>query len=344
MGLSDRYTIRNEATPELLELLAQTTLGTNNVRYRHLDTPERIKEADNPLFISLERDGKVQGNITFCNRKKQWYVRYFAFAHQKQSSKNAHRIQKTNSRLKQEMASFFDEIFNGKFGEAPDAFYAYIDPSNERSKWMSEQFGFRTETQLITQSFSRIKPLTSPNVRLVEDQQVIDSVLAKIESCHAYFVEAHAKKGPFYAYFDENNEAIGFVKVTRVNWVIERLSGFFGGVLVNVLPFIPRIRKIVRPKNHQFLVAESVWLKDKNPLLLAELLEGVLAIEKRNMMLWFVDRLEQVWRENRHQIDWGLFHKLVPLQVVDVCVLRQNPLMKDDLRRKPIFVAGWDLV
>jgi hypothetical protein len=344
MGLSDRYTIRNEASEGLLELLSQTTLGTNNLRYKHLDTPTRIKEADNPLFISLERDGKVQGNITLCNRQKQWYVRYFAFAHQKQASKNANRIQKTNSRLKQEMASFFDEIFNGKFGEAPESFYAFIDPANERSKWMSELFGFRTETQLISQSFSRTKPQINPQVRLLEDQTIINKILENIKANHAYYVEAHAKRGPFYAYFDENNQVKAMVKVTRVNWVIERLSGFFGGVMVKFIPFIPKIRKIVKPKNHRFLVAESVWMPEKNSQILSDLFEGVLAVENRNMLMWFVDRREPVWRENRQLINWGLYHKLVPLQVVDVVVLRQNPLMKDELRRKPIFVAGWDLV
>ena len=52
MGLSNRYTIRREASPALIDLLTQTTLGTNGARYKHLDTPTRILEADNPLFIS----------------------------------------------------------------------------------------------------------------------------------------------------------------------------------------------------------------------------------------------------------------------------------------------------
>ena len=63
MGLSSRFTIRKEASPALLDLLEKTVLGTNGACYRHLDTRSRILEADNPLFVSLERDGKVQGNI-----------------------------------------------------------------------------------------------------------------------------------------------------------------------------------------------------------------------------------------------------------------------------------------
>jgi hypothetical protein len=107
MGLSSRFTVRHEATPALLDLLTKTTLGTNGACYRHLDTRTRILEADNPVFVSLERDGKVQGNVTFCQRKERWYVRYFAFSGQKQASKNVNRVAKSNSRLKQEIADFY---------------------------------------------------------------------------------------------------------------------------------------------------------------------------------------------------------------------------------------------
>lgn len=344
MGLSSRYTIRREATPALLDLLTQTTLGTNGARYKHLDTPNRILEADNPLFISLERDGKVQGNLTLCDRGRQWYVRYFAFANQKQASKNVNRVPKSNSRLKMEMASFFDEIFDGKLGDAPDAFYAYIDPANDRSKWMSEQFGFRTEAQLISQSFSRTKPRTVAHVQQIESEELIHECLAKVASSHAYFVKKHAEKGPFYGYFNHAGEITGFVKVTKANWVIERLPGMLGGIFTKLITITPGIRRIVKPKDHSFLVPESLWIKDNDPGVLSALLEGILAAEKVNMMLWFVDRREPLWRECRQYVDWGLFHKMTPQPIVDVVVLRHNPLKMDELRSKPIFVAGWDMV
>ena len=39
----------DKISPELIELLTNTELGTNGARYIHLDTKERIKEADNPV-------------------------------------------------------------------------------------------------------------------------------------------------------------------------------------------------------------------------------------------------------------------------------------------------------
>ena len=85
MVLSSIFKLRLEATPALLELLNNTTLGTNGAKYRHLDTSKRILEADNPLFLSVERNDKVLGNITFCQRDNFWYIRYFAFSTYTQS-------------------------------------------------------------------------------------------------------------------------------------------------------------------------------------------------------------------------------------------------------------------
>lgn len=344
MGLSTRFTIRKEATPELLALLKKTVLGTNGACYQHMDTQTRIFEADNPLFVSLERDGQVQGNVTFCNRKSRWYVRYFAFSGQKQASKNVNRIAKSKSRLKNEIADFYDEVFEGNHGEAPDAFYAFIDPKNERSKWMAEQFGFRTEAQLITQSFSRKKPKAPENFKEITDQETIDKVLCEIKKTHAYFVEEHARRGPFFGLYNEENELIAFTKVTSVNWIIKRLPGMLGGLFTKLLPYTPGICKIIKPKKHQFLVPESVWVKDHDPRLLSLLFEGVLASQERNMILWWIDRRESLWRDTRNHMNWGIVHKMTPQAIVDVVVMRKNPLKLDELRNKPVFVAGWDMV
>lgn len=344
MALSSRFTIRTEATPALLDLLTKTTLGTNGACYRHLDTKTRILEADNPLFVSLERDQKVQGNVTFCNRQSRWYVRYFAFSGQKQASKNVNRVAKSNSYLKREIAQFYDDVFDGQYGDAPDALYAYIDPHNERSKWMSEQFGFRTEAQLMTQTFSRTNPKNVGGVEPITETTEIDVILDKIAATHAYFIPQHARRGPFYGIKDEHGAIIAFAKITQANWVIQRLPGFLGGIFTKLLPYTPGICKIIKPEKHQFLVPESVWVKDNNPRILSALFEGMLACEQRNMILWWIDRRELLWRETRTLVNWGLVHKMTSHPIVDVVVLRKNPLKLDDLRTKPIFVAGWDMV
>jgi len=344
MALSSRFTIRYEATPALLELLTRTTLGTNGARYRHLDTKTRILEADNPLFLSVERDGRVQGNVTFCRRHNRWYVRYFAFLPQKQAASNGQHAERGKSRLKQEIASFYEEVFEGRHGEAPEALYAYIDPKNERSKWMAEQFGFRTEAQLFTQTFSRVKPRKQSGVEAITDEELISEKLDKIGESHAYFVPEHANRPLFYGLRDESGKLLAFAKFTRANWVIERLPGMLGGLLTRIVPFIPYLRQIIRPSNHRFLVPESVCVEGNDPQLLQRFFEGVLALEERNVMLWWIDKREPLWREAKQTINWGMLHKLTAQTPVDVVVLRKNSLKIDELQSKPIFVAGWDMV
>lgn len=344
MGLSARFTIRNEATPALLDLLTQTTLGTNGARYAHLDTRTRILEADNPLFLSVERDGKVQGNVTFCRRGKQWYVRYFAFSGQKQASKTTKHAERGNSLLKQEIARFYDDVFDGNYGDAPECFYAYIDPKNERSKWMSEQFGFHTEAHLATQTYSRVRPRKQANLRIVTDEATIHSILDKIALSHAYYTPTHAERPIFYGLYSANDELLAFTKITRANWIIERLPGVIGGLLTKLIPYIPRVRKLIKPKHHHFLVPESVWVKDNNPVFFNQLFEGILAEEKSNSLFWWVDRREALWRDIKGDVYWGLLHLLTVQTNVDVVVLRKNSLKWDELKSKPVFVAGWDMV
>jgi len=344
MPLSPRFTIREEACPSLLDLLTQTTLGTNGARYRHLDTRTRILEADNPLFLSVEKDGKVQGNVTFCKRGKQWYVRYFAFSGQKQASFNGQHAEKGNSRLKEEIQHFYEDVFEGKYGEAPEALYAYIDPNNERSKLMAGKFGFRPEAQLITQSFSRVKPKGNDRVRLITDEKLIQNCLSTICACHAYYVPKHAERPEFYGMFDDNDELIAFSKITRANWVIERLPGNIGGLMTKIVPFIPGLRNIIKPDHHRFVVPESVWVKDNDTRTLSTFFEAILAKEERNVILWWVDKREPLWREAKCEVNWGLLHKLTTQTPVDVVVLRKNSWELDELRMKPIFVAGWDMV
>ena len=110
LGMHPIFKFRTKATEEIITLLESVVLGTDGAHYRHLDTRERVQEADNPLFLSMERHEKVLGNVTFCKRDKNWYIRYFAFdgAHQAQGKKKS----SSQGLLKRELNAFFDHQLN----------------------------------------------------------------------------------------------------------------------------------------------------------------------------------------------------------------------------------------
>lgn len=114
------FTLRTDASPQVMQLLDKNTLGTNGAKYKHLDTPRRMKLLYNPLFLSLERNNKCLGNVTFCRRNKEWYVRYFAFDRLVQGAGKS-RSKKKDSILKTTLNAFFSDKLQK--GEAK-SFYA----------------------------------------------------------------------------------------------------------------------------------------------------------------------------------------------------------------------------
>lgn len=344
MGLSPFFNLRNEATPALLELLCKTTLGTNGAQYKHLDTTNRIAEADKPLFLSLERNNKVLGNITFCRRNDDWYIRYFAFSSLFQASSHETLKSKRSTLLKNELEHFFVDAFKGKYndGKPIQSMYAYIDPKNSRSKWMSEQFGFNTIAQLVTQSYSRLYPKPSKRLRKINDWELFEPLVIKQFGQSSYFNIIHSKNPPFYVIYDDKNDVIAFSKINTVNWEIVRLPGKFGGILSQLIPLIPFLNKLIQPNLHTFLVPEIVYCKNNNAVLFDELFSGILAAEKRNVILWWTDENDPPYLAIKKHIKWGLLNTLIGVSKVDV-VQRKHPANKESYT-KPMFVSAWDLI
>jgi hypothetical protein len=335
------FHLRESPTDELLELLDETVLGTSGARYRHLDTRDRVFSSDDPLFLTLERTNKVLANVTFCRRGTVWYIRFFAFKGAFQSKGKSHSSEKREGLLKNELSQFFGAALNGNLGtNKVDSFYAYIDPRNERSKWMSENFGFRVAGHLVTQSFSRISPKPSGKLCKLDDWNLVSNQVRKLFSKQTHYHEAHISNPPFYVLLNEKGEQIAGAHVMTVRWEIERLPGKYGALLTKIIPALPFFRKLIKPKNHQFIVPDCVWSQDNNPDLLQELFSGILHEEKLNLMLWWTDENDSLFQSVKNKVNWGLFHKLVGAAPVDVVVL-ENEVQQAS---SPFFVRGWDMV
>lgn len=342
MKISPLFKLREKYSDEILELLNSVTLGTNGAKYKHLDTTERIKQADSPLYLSMERNNKVLGNITFCRRNEHWYIRYFAFRNFLQAGTKAKREDKGNSFLKRELTSFFKQALHGEGIDSPvKSMYAYIDPKNDRSKWMSENFGFKTVAKLTTQSFSRVKPKGSNRLFVLNEWDEIKNHVFDQFGHYNYYFDTHCSKPPFYCLKDENGGLLAYAKFTTVNWKIVRMPGKLGGIFTKIIPFVPLLRTLIQPKNHVFLVPEIVWTTGNDAQLLNELFEGVLAREKRHLILWWVDQSDPFYMDVKPKVKWGILHRMIGANAVDVVRLSQ----KDDYpAEKPIFVSAFDMV
>ena len=328
------FKFREAPTEEIIRLLESVTLGTDGAHYRHLDTRERIVEADNPLFLSMERHENVLANITFCRREKHWYIRYFAFESAMQAQGKVK--SSNNGLLKRELNHFFEEQL--KTGEV-DAFYAYIDPRNVKSLWMSENFGFETVGKIATQTYSSVR---KPKVGRVKMDTQPASIPEEVEDHfrdQTFYYDDQLKKGNHFSIRDEKGELLAFAKTTLAKWEIKRLPGKMGGTLVKCLPFIPFLNRLIKPKNHSFLVPEAVFIKDNQPELMTELFNGILAHTNERVIIWWVDENDSIYRTLKSRMNWGLLNRLVGVNTVHLVERSLQPRTKTTF-----YTSGFDFV
>jgi len=330
-----KFEFTEAITPELVQLLEQTTLGTNGAMYRHLDVPERIYQTDSPLCFSLRRNDHLLANITFCKRNFGLYLRYFAFDKRFQSKGKARQTMQ-KSALKKEI----EEVFKRVSLEHPGSLnmcYAYIDARNARSKWMSEQFGFQTKAKLATQSFSRRFPKKSTRIsKEVLAEEHLSLIKSRYGHYTAYF--DHYLQGEIHCLRSSEGRLLALAKFTNVTWEISRLPGKMGGILVKALPFIPILRKMVQVKKHQFLVPEALCVADNDPKLLTEFLSGVLSIEQRHTMLWWMDERDELYVQVQQKVNWGILHRILGVSPVDVVI------RGDFQPENPMYIAAFDMI
>ncbi len=342
MKINPPFVLRESYNEDVLELLKSVTLGSNGARYQHQRLEDRIKQVYRPLFLNLERNDKVLGNITFCRRPKNWYVRYFAFDLGMQATSNQPRSKASNSGLKKRIGGFFESAFDLE-EDRPDLFYAYIDPRNERSLWMSQNFDFYTAAKIATQSFSRVKP---KNKIEVEPTQVNDFIRDKVEETYGdyplYFTKHTFNKDPFYT-LTIDGEVVAFAKTHSAEWKITRLPGRNGGLMRNIIPFVPGLRKVIRPNSHVFTVVDSVWSKSGNPQDLEKLFEGILFQEKTNTIIWWVDEKEPLYKSNKDKVNWGLLNKVNGVHEVDL-VIRTPKGQAVKKYETPTYITGFDFI
>lgn len=336
MNAAMKFELTESITPELVSLLEQTTLGTNGAMYRHLDVRERIFQTDEPLSFSLRRNERILANITFCKRDFGLYLRYFAFDKRFQSKGKARETMQ-KSPLKQAIEGVFQDVEKEHAGKLHMC-YAYIDARNARSKWMSEQFGFKTKAKLATQTFSRRFPKKS--TRLSKEVPTSEH-LSLIQSTYAQYTgyfEHYFMQGEMHCLRSADGTLLALAKFTDVSWEISRLPGKWGGIFVKVLPYLPLFRKMIQVKKHQFLVPEVVCIAHQDATLLTELFSGVLHDEKRHTMLWWMDERDQLYTQIKHQVRWGLLHLILGVSTVDVVV------RGDFEPKEPMFIAAFDLI
>ena len=323
-------------TEDLITFLEGTELGTNGAKYTHLDLRARISEADHPTSFSLKRNQHIIANVTFCVRNFAFYVRYFAFHPRFQSDSRRERKRNVRSGLEQSIEAVFKKLEDQK--QLP--FYAYIDADNSRSQHMSKRFGFSPYAGIVSRTFSRLQTKKMSGISFSSDwDEIAERVRNDYGHYDGYF-DTHIQKPPFVLLKDVHGTIEAYAKFTLVKWKFHRLPGPFGGLLVSILPYIPFLRRLIKPKAHFFLCPDIISHGvDSNQL--EKLFSAALALYNVNSIIWFVDPNDQVYHNVKDKLRWGILDRIIGTKKVNVMVRNAKVAYSS---KRPFFVNAFDLI
>lgn len=338
MQIETPFIVRKEATNLLLDLLEKTPLGTKGAIYWHLNIEEIIYELDEAFFISLERHDKCVCNITFCNRSGHQYIRYFVFDQLFQTKKKGQKPS-SNRNFKSKIA----KMFENELASRSKSFYAYIDPQNNRSRWMSENFDFVKAGQVQTQSFSRLGPKRSSQLQEITSKEALLSLLSKCKE-EVFFTTSTMSRMRYFELRNEEGKTLASGRAQLANWKIEQMSGAFGKLLPRLIPYLPFVNKLIHPKDFSFVVIDAVWVDESQVEKLAKFFESILATYEKSVLFWWIDVKNPILQKVQSKLKWGLIDKLIGRPKVDLVVKTNDENVIEELKSKPFFVNGVDLI
>ena len=354
-NLSSIFKHHTEHNSAILNLLENTTIGTNGAKYRHLHTSQKIADLHKPHYFTIFRHEKAIANITICERPMlvnnnltdTFYIRYFAFDSAFQTKEKAR--EKKRPSIFQEYVLKLLSTSNLNVDEpayAPKIYWAIVDTENTRSLQMVERYGFEKISKIDTTAFSRFKLRKQAQVSRAckSEEAEIWQEIQNFYSGYSDLSNIHLFKHHNYFVLKENGRIIAGIQANKVEWRIEAMPGVLGKFLVKALPYIPYLNRIINPNNYQFLATEGLFWKAGFEHKVKTLLEGVLYEQNCYSMLLWTDqkdiRINTILKKSK----LGILQKIKSNNDVNI-VAKFNNVSEGDIsamKNQTHYISGFD--
>lgn len=337
---------RYEGIPkEAFEFLDRIAWGNDGAVYEHKNTEDHIRLLHKPTLMAIHEHDKMQGTAVFCNTAVSvgfaefncYYIRYFA------SSKEI--------RGKGVMKKYGIKVMESVRDDEKEktVFFACVERGNKASYRAVESAGYEKIGVIKTNGFSRFFPRINKKMEQVTTDVVRKEVLALLKK--QYMEHAMVQFNSIFLqdnYFviRENGEIVAGCQFHKVHWVINRMPGMMGKVLMNVVPLIPLLNKLFNPKQFEFLAFEGIYVKPGFENKLAHLFEGLLAKENLKSAMYWMGETCPSRKRIMEKCKTGLIHSFI--KESDVFIMAAfhdlNEEEITDLKSRPLFVSGFDYI
>jgi GNAT superfamily N-acetyltransferase len=335
-------TVSPVASSSVVALLQRTTYGTNGPKYSHTGQGKKVAHITGPHFFELRVGEQVVGAYCLSERLLQtpagnvtgFYGRYLTID-------PAHSGKGYGSLLKTEAVRYIERTAPG-----PHVFYSYIEEANERSMRISAKEGFTSLAQLEALVFGRLYPKKDGRfARLPSNELGLMLTLLKAAyqpySCVQF---DHMYDDQNYFVLRENGELIAGVQANPVLWRIVEMPGLSGKLMLNVLPHLPILKRIINPNRYAFAALEAVYLKPGREQELFALLESVLAHLQVTSALLMLDVHAPLSHQLKSSGKLGILNSLKKNIYTEVMV-KLNGLMPQQLKQmpnQPLYTSAFD--
>lgn len=348
--------IEKHPTDDITQLLEKNVIGTpgKSMRYQQLNVKEKLAHYRRLIFTSIRKKDAIIATCCFSKREtknndtpfKSFYIRYFSFKEQYRKKDGRTESRKFKGELRKEVK----EILNGhgliQDTYSPAYFYAYVDPNNERSARLCEEFGFLRLREFSTLIFSRFNPGPSDKVsRITSDDksEIAKLIMQQYREYSMVCLDQLFYKDNYFVLRDKENKIIAGVQANSENWKIIEMPGKFGRLTLKIIPKLPLLNKLFK-ENYRFATFESIIYKPGFEKSLEVLFGAVLAELNVNSALMWHDNQSTLYHTLR-SLNLGLLGKLKKEVKGNVVAkfINMNEASTEKIKNSPAFISSFDL-
>ncbi|MBX2957146.1 MAG: GNAT family N-acetyltransferase [Cyclobacteriaceae bacterium] len=322
-----------------------TNWGSAGTVYERKNSNELIRLLKDPYLYAIEQDNTIVGTAVFCHTRPlvadQLYncyiIRYFAAGAAIQGKK-----------IIKHFAGKVMEVV--REGETEKTIYVgCVEKGNIRSYKVVENAGYEKLGLLQVQAFSRFFPKGQKDIERIEQEEDKAEILNLIREQY----KEHSLVHTDYLFLKENyfvireqGKIVAGCQYHRVHWAINKMPGFMGKIIMNILPRLPLINKLFNPKRFEFLAFEGLYFKPGYEKTLLRLFEGLLHRENINSSLFWMAENCPYRKSIVATGHLGLLNSFVKDSGVYIMTSYRNMEQEEinNLQSKPLYASAFDYI
>ncbi len=338
--------LRHEGIPaEALAFLDEIAWGSEGAVYENKNTKEHSRHIHRPVLMAIHSGDQILATAVFCHTKvgiaasylNCYYVRYFASS---PKIRGQGLIKKYGIRV---MELVREDV------HAPTVFCACVERGNKPSFKTVQSAGYQHTWTATTNGFSRFFPRSMEGVEQVTTPTQREEVLALLGTQyreHALVQFDSIFLHDQYYILRIKGQIVAGLQYHRAHWVVNRMAGWSGKLLLKILPQIPLLNRIFNPNKFEFLALEGIYIRPGFEKEWGRLVEDVLVKTGMRSAMYWMGATCPIRERIQGAVGPGLLHPFV--KDSDVYVMASfHDVDKgriQQIQTLPLYASGFDYV